>query len=100
MAQEKRLFTKKNENGEPREIGHIVAPNNVFKQELITWEKTEFGFKRSITTRTFLADSYIDSFCSEPVDLQRTPQIEQPPSKALFGMLQGEKPSQQTLKRA
>lgn len=42
-------------------------PSKMFRQELITWEYTNTGIKKTTTVRTFNEDNYIDSFVSEPI---------------------------------
>ena len=49
------------------------APEAVIKQELITWEKSEYGLVKKTLTRCFLPNRHCDSFVSEPIVL--TPAI-------------------------
>ena len=44
-------------------------PGRIFKQELITWEQTEFGLIRAILIRDFTPDGHNDSYMSQPVRL-------------------------------
>ena len=43
------------------------APKSVFRQELITWEKTDCGLIRKSLTRCFQSDRHYDSYVSEPM---------------------------------
>ena len=45
-------------------------PGRIFKQELITWEQTEFGLIRAILIRDFTPDGHSDSYTSQPVRLK------------------------------
>ena len=44
-------------------------PANVFKQELVTWEKTEFGIRISRVERSFDTDRHSDNHISTPLPL-------------------------------
>ena len=44
-------------------------PSNVFKQELVTWERTEFGLRISRVERLFNTDSHTDNHISTPLPL-------------------------------
>ena len=37
-------------------------PGPVFKQELVTWEQTEYGLVRTILIRDFTPHSHLDSY--------------------------------------
>ena len=71
MTRNKRLFSTADEDGRPREAGHDIAPDTAFKQELGTWEATEFGFTRKTITRIFSDAKHADNFHSEPVVLKQ-----------------------------
>ena len=43
--------------------------NSVLKQELVTYERTEFGLKITKLTRTFSGDTYDDIYTSTPLVL-------------------------------
>ena len=45
-------------------------PRTVFKQELVTWEQTEYGLVRTILIRDFTPHSHLDSYTSQPVRLK------------------------------
>lgn len=45
-------------------------PGTVFKQELVTWEQTEYGLVRTILSRDFTPHSHRDSYTSQPVRLK------------------------------
>ena len=44
-------------------------PSNVFKQELVTWERTEFGIRISRVERSFDTDKYSYNHISMPLPL-------------------------------
>ena len=44
-------------------------PANVFKQELVTWERTEFGLRISRIERSFDTDRQSDNHISTPLQL-------------------------------
>ena len=44
---------------------------SVFRQELITWEHTENGIKRTTFVRNFSDDKNTDSYTSEPIAFKR-----------------------------
>ena len=61
-------------NSKHKNIGNCLQisenknlPSKMFRQELITWEYTNTGIKKTTTVRTFNEDNYIDSFVSEPI---------------------------------
>ena len=43
------------------------VPNPVFRQELVTWEHTNSGIKRTTVVRSFNGNGQIDSYISEPI---------------------------------
>ena len=47
------------------------VPTSVFRQELITWEHTENGIKRTTFVRNFSDDKNTDSYTSEPIAFKR-----------------------------
>ena len=47
------------------------VPTSVFRQELITWEHTENGIKRTTFVRNFSDDKNTDSYISEPIAFKR-----------------------------
>ena len=42
---------------------------NVFKQELVTWERTEFGLRINRIERSFDTDTHSDNHISTPLQL-------------------------------
>ena len=42
-------------------------PSNVFKQELVTWERTEFGLRISRVERSSDTDRHSDNHISTPL---------------------------------
>ncbi len=47
-----------------------LPPEDVFRQELVTWAKTENGFVRTILTRYFGQDGQRDVYQAEPTVLK------------------------------
>ena len=45
------------------------APENVFKQELITYQQTEYGLKVTKLERSFRDSEHLDSYTSSPIAL-------------------------------
>ena len=44
----------------------LDPPLSVFRQELVTWEKTKSGIKRTTIVRSFNNKKHVDSYVSEP----------------------------------
>jgi len=44
-----------------------IVPSSVFRQELVTWEHTDNGIKRTTVIRSFNGKEQIDSYISEPI---------------------------------
>ena len=44
----------------------LEPPLSVFRQELVTWEKTKSGIKRTTIVRSFNNKKHLDSYVSEP----------------------------------
>ena len=40
---------------------------SIFRQELVTWQYTEDGIKRTTVVRNFSNDKHTDSYISEPI---------------------------------
>ena len=51
--------------------GKSKVPSNVFKQELVTWEYTDSGIKKTTIVRNFNSEEHIDSYFSEPIAFQK-----------------------------
>ena len=45
----------------------LEPPVSVFRQELVTWENTKNGIKRTTIVRSFNGKKQIDSYISEPI---------------------------------
>ena len=50
-----------------KEGNDFVVPSSVFRQELVTWEHTDSGIKRTTVLRSFNGNGHIDSYTSEPI---------------------------------
>ena len=55
-----------------KEGNDLIVPSSVFRQELVTWEHTDSGIKRTTVVRSFDGNGHIDSYKSEPIALNRT----------------------------
>ena len=51
-------------------LSNIKVPVSIFRQELVTWEYTENGIKRTTVVRNFSDDKNTDSYTSEPIALK------------------------------
>jgi hypothetical protein len=49
----------------------LKVPNSVFRQELVTWEHTASGIKRTTVVRSFNGNDQIDSYISEPIAFKK-----------------------------
>ena len=58
-------FYKSSEN-HLNNIETLKVPKSVFRQELVTWQHTDSGIKKTTVVRTFANNIHIDSFTSEP----------------------------------
>ena len=52
-------------------LNNSKVPTSVFRQELVTWEHTENGIKRTIVVRNFSDDKNTDSYTSEPIAFKK-----------------------------
>ena len=52
-------------------LNNSKVPTSVFRQELVTWEHTENGIKRTTVVRNFSDDKNTDSYTSEPIAFKR-----------------------------
>ena len=52
-------------------LNNNTVPTSVFRQELVTWEHTENGIKRTTVVRNFSDDKNTDSYTSEPIAFKR-----------------------------
>ena len=60
------IFYSNSEN-----LGNHKVPASVFRQELVTWQHTEGGIKRTTVVRNFSNDKHTDSYTSEPISFKR-----------------------------
>ena len=44
----------------------LEPPLSVYRQELVTWEKTKGGIKKTTIVRSFNNKKHVDSYVSEP----------------------------------
>jgi len=51
--------------------GNHKVPASIFRQELVTWQYTEDGIKRTTVVRNFSNDKHTDSYISEPISFER-----------------------------
>ena len=49
-----------------------IKPNSIFRQELVTWEYTDSGIKRTTIVRSFDGNNHIDSYISEPIAFKKS----------------------------
>ena len=54
-----------------KESNDFVVPSSVFRQELVTWEHTDSGIKRTTVVRSFNGNGQIDSYISEPIAFKK-----------------------------
>ena len=52
-------------------LNNNKVPTSIFRQELVTWEHTENGIKRTTVVRNFSDDKNTDSYTSEPIAFKR-----------------------------
>ena len=45
--------------------------SSLFRQELVTWEHTDNGIKRTTVVRSFNGNGQIDSYKSEPIAFKK-----------------------------
>ena len=46
--------------------------STLFRQELVTWEHTDSGIKRTTVVRSFNGEKQIDTYISEPIAFNKT----------------------------
>ena len=44
----------------------LEPPVSIFRQELVTWENTKNGIKRTTIVRSFNNNKHVDNYISEP----------------------------------
>ena len=65
MTDIRSLYTSVKHHSEPAESGLKLVPDNVIKQELITYIQADYGLKRKRLTRDFVGDSHNESLVEE-----------------------------------
>ena len=69
------LFSQKadysNSESFSENLSNIKVPVSIFRQELVTWEYTENGIKRTTVVRNFSDNKHIDNYTSEPIAFKR-----------------------------
>ena len=58
-------------NTHSENLGNYKVPDSIFRQELVTWQYTEDGIKRTTVVRNFSNDKHTDSYTSEPISFER-----------------------------
>ena len=48
----------------------LEPPLSVFRQELVTWESTKNGIKRTTIVRSFNNNKHVDNYISEPFTIK------------------------------
>lgn len=61
-----------NSQNQNKEGNDFVVPSSVFRQELVTWEHTDSGIKRTTVVRSFNGEKQIDTYISEPIAFNKT----------------------------
>ena len=46
------------------------VPSTLFRQELVTWEQTDNGIKRTTVVRNFNGNDQLDNYISEPFTIK------------------------------
>jgi hypothetical protein len=65
MTDIRSLYTSLKHHSEPAESGLNIVPDNVIKQELITYIQADYGLKRKRLTRYFIGNSHNESLVEE-----------------------------------
>ena len=55
----------------PKNDENTTVPSTLFRQELVTWEHTDSGIKRTTVVRSFNGNGQIDSYISEPIAFKK-----------------------------
>ena len=71
MKKTNRSMFYENSESSLENLNNNKVPASVFRQELITWEYTENGIKRTTIVRNFSDDKNTDSYTSEPIAFKR-----------------------------
>ena len=48
----------------------LEPPVSIFRQELVTWENTKNGIKRTTIVRIFNNNKHVDNYISEPFTIK------------------------------
>ena len=54
----------------PKSYNVLEPPISVFRQELVTWENTKDGIKRTTIVRSFNNNKHVDNYISEPFTIK------------------------------
>ena len=54
----------------PKSCNVLEPPISVFRQELVTWENTKNGIKRTTIVRSFNKNKHVDNYISEPFTIK------------------------------
>lgn len=65
MNDTKALFTSHKNQHKPSEQGLALVPDNIIRQELITYSLTEDGLKRTTCSRVFRQSTHDESVVQE-----------------------------------
>ena len=60
-----KIFYSSSENNS-KSCNVLEPPVSVFRQELVTWESTKNGIKRTTIVRSFINNKHVDNYISEP----------------------------------
>ena len=60
-----KIFYSSSENNS-KSCNVLEPPVSVFRQELVTWENTKNGIKRTTIVRSFINNKHVDNYISEP----------------------------------
>ena len=64
-----KIFYSSSENNS-KSCNVLEPPVSVFRQELVTWENTKNGIKRTTIIRSFNNNKHVDSYISEPFTIK------------------------------
>ena len=74
MTDIRSFYTSLKHHSEAAESGLKLVPDNVIKQELITYIQADNGLKRKRLTRDFVGDSHNESLVEEVLVFRTQPQ--------------------------
>ena len=76
MTDIRSLYTSIKHHSEAAESGLKLVPNNVIKQELITYIQADNALKRKRLTRDFVGDSHNESLVEEVLVYRTQPEAQ------------------------